>query len=321
MSSLGGIDLGGTKIQAVVVDERHMPLGQARGQTPTSGGPEDVAAAMVEAMRSAAADAKVELSSLEGIGVGSPGVVEDGKVTSARNLPDWEGTFALASELQKALGPEVRLGNDVQVATAAEFQLGAGRPFGSLLGVFWGTGVGGGVILDGKAWRGRGGAGEIGHMVVEIDGARCTCGRRGCMEAYAGRSAMERHVRKLADKGEHTDLFKLAKQHDRPRLTSGIWARALEKHDELAEKMIERAIGALGAGVASAVNLLDVEAVILGGGLGVRLGAPAAERIAAAMQPHLFADSRPPHVEVAALGDLGGAIGATLLFAPAPKPA
>jgi glucokinase len=137
------------------------------------------------------------------------------------------------------------------------------------------------------------------------------------MEAYAGRSAMEEHVRKLVKKGEKkTDLFKLAERHDRTRLTSGIWSRALEHGDELAEEMVERAIRALGAGVASAVNLLDVEAVIIGGGLGVRLGAPAAERIAAAMQPHLFADARPPHVEVAALGDFGGAIGASLLVDP-----
>ena len=202
----------------------------------------------------------------------------------------------------------------MQVATAAEFELGAGKPFRSLLGVFWGTGVGGGVILDGDAWRGRGGAGEIGHMVVEVGGARCTCGRHGCMEAYAGRAAMEEHVRKLVKKGEKTDLFRLMEHHGRTRLTSGIWSRALERGDELAEHMIQRAVQALGAGVASAVNLLDVEAVILGGGLGVRLGVPLAERIAAAMQPHLFADSRPPHVEVAALGDLGGAIGATLLL-------
>jgi glucokinase len=137
------------------------------------------------------------------------------------------------------------------------------------------------------------------------------------MEAYAGRSAMEEHVRKLVKKGEKTDLFKLAEHHERTRLTSGIWSRALEHGDELAERMIERAIAALGAGVASAVNLLDVPAVIIGGGLGVRMGAPAAERIAAAMQPHLFADSRPPHVEVAALGDFGGAIGASLLLDPA----
>ena len=320
MAGFGGIDLGGTKIQAVVVDADQQVLGEARTPTPTSGGPADVAAAMAEAMREAAAAADLEVQALAGIGVGSPGVVEDGTVTSARNLPGWEGTFPLAETLKKALGPEVRLGNDVQVATAAEVLLGAGRPFSSLLGVFWGTGVGGGVVFrDGKPWRGRGGAGEIGHMVVRIEGALCTCGRLGCMEAYAGRAAMEIHVRKLVEKGEQTDLFKLAKQHNRARLTSGIWARALEKKDPMAEKMIERAIQALGAGIASAVNLLDVEAVILGGGLGVRLGTPAAERIASAMQPHLFADSRPPHVEVAALGDLGGAIGASLLVAPAAR--
>jgi glucokinase len=317
MASFGGIDLGGTKIQAAIVDPGHSVIGSARRPTPTSGGPADVASQMAAALRDAAADAKVEVSELGGIGVGSPGTVEGGEVTRAGNLPGWAGTFPLAATLKQELGPEVRLGNDVQVATAAEFHLGAGRPFSSLLGVFWGTGVGGGVVLEGDAWRGRGGAGEIGHMVVELGGARCTCGRRGCMEAYAGRSAMEEHVRKLVKKGEKkTDLFKLMEHHGRTRLTSGIWSRALEHGDELAEEMIERAIKALGAGVASAVNLLDVEAVIIGGGLGVRLGSSAAERIAAAMQPHLFADSRPPHVEVAALGDLGGAIGASLLVAP-----
>ena len=93
------------------------------------------------------------------------------------------------------------IGNDVQVATDAEFQLGAGRPYKSVLGVFWGTGVGGGLILGGKPWLGRGGAGEIGHIVVKIDGARCPCGRRGCMEAYAGRAAMEARARKRRREG------------------------------------------------------------------------------------------------------------------------
>jgi glucokinase len=313
MASYGGIDLGGTKIQAVVVDEENTVLGSARRPTPTSGGPSDVAATMVQALRDAAEQAELESAALAGIGVGSPGTIEDGKVTSARNLPGWEGTFALAEVLAKELGPEVRVGNDVQVATDAEFKLGAGRPYGSLLGVFWGTGVGGGLILDGKSWTGRGGAGEIGHVVVEIGGARCTCGRKGCMEAYAGRAAMEEHARKLHDKGRHTDLFKLMKERDRTRLTSGIWTRALDHGDKLAIEIVDRAIRALGAGIASAVNLLDVESVIIGGGLGVRLGNPYVKRIAEAMQPHLFADSRPPQVHVAALGDLGGAIGAALL--------
>jgi glucokinase len=314
MPSYGGIDLGGTKIQAVIVDEVQNVLGSARRATPTEGGPVDVAGEMATALIDAAKAAEIDPASLVGVGVGSPGTIEDGKVTSARNLPGWEGTFDLAGTLEAALGAPVAVGNDVQVATDAEFRLGAGRLYSSLLGVFWGTGVGGGLILDGKPWVGRGGAGEIGHVVVEIDGARCTCGRRGCMEAYAGRASMEAYVRKLhEEKGRKTELFKLMAEHDRTRLTSGIWARALEREDKLAAQTLERAVRALGAGIASVINVLDVEGVIIGGGLGIRLGHPYAELIAEAMQPHLFADSRPPHVHVAALGDLGGAIGAALL--------
>jgi glucokinase len=313
VASYGGIDLGGTKIQSVIVDEDHSVLGSARRPTPTSGGPADVAAEMAAALRDAAKAAELEPETLEGVGVGSPGTIDAGTVTSARNLPDWEGSFPLASTLEKALGCKVRLGNDVQVATDAEFKLGAGRLYDSLLGVFWGTGVGGGLILGGKPWTGRGAAGEIGHIVVELDGARCTCGRRGCMEAYAGRASMEAHVAQLVEKGRKTDLFKLMKERDRTRLTSGIWARALERGDKLAIHTLDRAVNALGAGVASACNVLDVEGVIIGGGLGIRLGHPFAKRIAEAMQPHLFADFHPPHVHVAALGDLGGAIGAALL--------
>jgi glucokinase len=318
VATYGGIDLGGTKIQAAIVDDEHRALGSARRPTPTSGGPADVAEEMERALREAAKDAGVDPGSLAGVGVGSPGTIEAGDVTSARNLPGWEGMFPLASTLERGLGCRVEVGNDVQVATNAEFALGAGRPYSSLLGVFWGTGVGGGLILDGRPWTGRGGAGEIGHVVVRIDGARCTCGRRGCMEAYAGRAAMETHARKLhEEKGHKTDLFQLMEAHDRTRLTSGIWARALEQGDKLAERMLDRAVVALGAGVASVVNVLDVESVVIGGGLGVRLGQPFAQRIVEQMHPHLFADTRPPDVHVAALGDLGGAIGASLLVDPA----
>jgi glucokinase len=217
--------------------------------------------------------------------------------------------------LKEALGTDVRIGNDVQVATEAEFHLGAGREFQSLIGVFWGTGVGGGLVLDGKPWLGRGAAGEIGHMVVKRGGAKCPCGRKGCMEAYAGRSAMEAEARRQHEEGHKTDLFKLMEKHGKPRLTSGIWERALDANDHLAEDLIHRAIEALGTGVASAVNLLDPEAVIVGGGLGVRFGERYMEPLTKEMSKHLFLDEKPPAVRVASLGDLGGAIGASLLFA------
>jgi glucokinase len=311
----GGIDLGGTKIESVVVDPRNNVLGSARRPTPTTGGPSDVAAAMAEAVREACESAGLDSSALQAIGVGSPGIVDEetGTVSSARNLPGWDGSFELGAALTKELGTKAFVGNDVQVATEAEFHLGAGRPYQSILGVFWGTGVGGGLILGGKPWIGRGGAGEIGHMVVKIDGARCPCGRRGCMEAYAGRLAMEDRARRRVEKGRRTDLFHLMEERGRTRLTSSIWAHALERGDKLAIEIMDEAVEALGAGVASAQNVLDVEAVILGGGLGVRFGEPFAKRLAAEMHPHLFHDENPPDVKVASLGDLGGAIGAALL--------
>ena len=309
-----GIDLGGTKIQAVLVDERNDVLGSARRPTPTSGGPADVAREIELALRDACSAGRLDPSSLAGVGVGSPGTIENGNVSSARNLPGWEGSFPLAAALEAALGCKVRIGNDVQVATEAEFDLGAGAPYSSLLGVFWG------LILDGKPWHGRGGAGEIGHVVVKLDGARCTCGRIGCVEAYAGRAAMEARVRRQHEKGRHTDLFRLMEQHNRTRLTSGIWARALEHGDRLASAAIERAVRALGAGIASVVNVLDIEGVVIGGGLGVRFGDSCTKRIAQEMQPHLFIDSRPPAVHIAALGDLGGALGAALLVAGDARP-
>jgi glucokinase len=311
----GGIDLGGTKIQTAIVDTGGEVVGQARRPTPTSGGPEDVAEAMAEALGEAAEEASVETAGLSGVGVGSPGDADEktGVVSSARNLPGWEGSFPLAETLQQALGAPVKIGNDVQVATEAEFHLGAGREFQSLIGVFWGTGVGGGLVLDGQPWLGRGAAGEIGHMVVKRGGAKCPCGRRGCLEAYAGRSAMEAEARRQHKEGQKTDLFKLMEKHDKPRLTSGIWERALDHGDHLAEKLIERAIEALGTGIASAVNLIDPEAVILGGGLGVRFGERLMDPLMEEMGKHLFVDERPPAVRVASLGDLGGAIGASLL--------
>ena len=317
MAMYAGIDLGGTKIQAAVVDEQHEVLGAKRDQTPLEGGPAAIAAKMVEVLRAAAGEAGIETSALDGIGVGSPGSVDDaaGTVATAKNLSDWGGTFNLREALEGPLGAPVSLGNDVDLAVDAEFEVGAARQYSSLLGVFRGTGVGGGLILDGKPWTGRGTAGEIGHMVVKMDGARCPCGRKGCMEAYAGRGAMEARARRRVEKGEKTHLFKIMEERGRDRLSSGIWERALARGDKLAQELLEEAVEALGNGVASAVNLLDPEAVVIGGGLGIRLGQPWLEKIREAMQPHLFVDFDPPPVLLAELGDLGGAHGGALLAA------
>jgi glucokinase len=312
---VGGLDLGGTKIQAVVLDGRRSVVAEARQPTPREGGPPEILGALAATLAEACSGAGAETSDLTGVGVGSPGVIEPrrGVVTGARNLPGEGAPIEMTAGLRKLTGTRAYVENDVTVGVTAEHALGAARRSKSLLGVWWGTGVGGGIVLDGKPWEGRGAAAELGHVVVKVGGARCTCGRRGCLEAYAGRGSMEIRARELHRRGHKTELFKIMEKRGRERLQSGVWARALEQGDQMAIDLVDRAVEALGAGVASALNLLDVETVVIGGGLGTRLGEPYVERIREAMMPHLFADERPPTVRLAALGDLGGAIGAALL--------
>ena len=150
-------------------------------------------------------------------------------------------------------------------------------------------------------------------MVVKPEGRRCSCGRRGCVEAYAGRARMERRARMLATRGHKTSLFHIMREHGRERLTSGVYAKALERGDRMTQELIEDATWALGIGLASAQNLLDLEAIIVGGGLGDRLGQPFIDRIVAQMTPHLFVSANPPAVVRTELGDLAGAVGAAVL--------
>src|SRR5258707_7702524 len=233
MANRGGVDLGGTKIQTVIVDAKHKVLGQARRPTPTTGTPADVKDAIAAALVEAADAAGTKTSELSGIGVGSPGEADPrtGAVSQARNLPGWEGTYPLAEALSEACGAPVAVGNDVQVATNAEFELGAGKEYSSILGVFWGTGVGGGIVLDGKPWVGRGAAGEIGQVVVRLNGARCPCGRRGCMEAYAGRAAMEAKARREVARGPKSGPFAVIEEAGRGAGSQGDLGPALQKED------------------------------------------------------------------------------------------
>jgi glucokinase len=311
-----GVDLGGTKIQSVITDPRHRVLGTDRRPTPTEGGPDDVTDVIADSIRAAIQDAHAQAKEIGGVGVGAPGQIDPaaGTLSNAGNLPGWMLTYPLATELTNRVKAPVVLGNDVQVGVNAEVHLGAGRSYKSLLGVFCGTGVGGGVVIDREIWIGAGAAGEIGHVCIQAEnGALCTCGRHGCMEAYAGRAAMEIQAREWRAAGQKTKLFKIMKQKGKPRLASGVWDKALRQNDVMAQKLIRRAIWALGAGIASAVNVLDVEAVVIGGGLGIRLGQPFVDEIQQAMLPHLIRSTSPQPVVLAELGDMGGALGATLL--------
>ncbi len=311
-----GVDLGGTKVVAVVVDGQNKVLARSRSATPQEGGPQAVADQIAANLEDALGQAGADVQQLKGIGVGAPGSVDQaaGTVANASNLPDWIEPFPLGGVISQRFGNiPVRLGNDVSVAVNGEYRLGAGRPYDSLLGVWWGTGVGGGLVLDRRQWDGRGYAGEFGHMVIEIDGAKCGCGNRGCVEAYAGRRNMEAWVRKQRKKGKQTDLVKIMKDRERESFTSGIWAKGVRNDDKLAEQAVDRAIKAICAGIGSAVNLLDVPAVAIGGGMGERFFSDREKQFQSEVAKHLFRSEAPPALLATELGDDGGAIGAALL--------
>ena len=308
-----GVDLGGTKIQVVLLRSGKV-IGKSRALTPP-GSAEEVVDAIRATVAVAASEAKQSMKSVRAVGIGFPGSTEgaDGRVTRAVNLPAFEG-YALAGGVSSAInGASVRIDNDVRVAVVGEQRLGAGRPFQNFVGVFVGTGVGGGIVIDGKLRHGRGSSGEIGHVVVKDGGRRCGCGNRGCLEAYAGRLSMERTALRRVKKGKKTVLFDLMKRKDRPHLASGIFSDALAVNDKMTVRLIDEAVWALGVGLGSVQNLLDLEAIIIGGGLGERLGQPFIDRIAKAMKPHLLRRDDPPRLLQSQLGDLAGAVGAAII--------
>jgi glucokinase len=308
-----GLDLGGTNLYAVVLEGEEV-TGDAKLRTPTQGDRSAVLDVLVAAAHKAADDAGTSVDAVDAVGVGTPGVVMAGTVGGAANVPGFSERFSLEDALVNQLDRPVRLTNDVTAAAVGEHRLGAGRGTDDLLAVFSGTGVGGGVVLDGRPYEGSaGGAGEFGHLIVRQGGAVCPCGRRGCVEAYAGRRAMVLAAERARAAGTPTILFDVMEEKGKPRPTSGVFKEALDRGDELVADLLDQAVSALGAGIASAVNLLDVELVVLGGGLADKLGRTYLDRIDAAMRPLLFLT--PPRVKLVPgeLGDEGGAIGAALL--------
>jgi glucokinase len=307
---LAGVDVGGTKIQVVVTTLELEVLGQSRCITPPTGGPPAVVEALCTLLDQARRIAGVE--GLAALGVGAPGTIDKatGVVARSPNLAGWIDPYPLGAELERRTGARVSVDNDVHAGMLGELRLGAARGLPDGLGVWLGTGVGGALVLGGELRSGpHGASGEVGHVCVRPGGRRCGCGRRGCLEAYAGRASMERRARKLVAEGRRTELFRIMERRGVDHLNSGVFARALAAGDDLAQDLVDDAIAAAGAGIASVVNAVDVEAVVIGGGLGSRLGEPFVSRIAAAMQPHLFVTGA-VSVRAAGLGDLAGALGA-----------
>lgn len=308
-----GLDLGGTNVHALVLGDDDEVRGTAKLRTPRTGDRTSVIDVLGAAVHSVCDRGGVGLDEVDGIGIGTPGVVIDGTVGGAANVPGFLERFALADLFEQTIDRPVRVVNDVTAAAMAEQRLGAGRGVEDVLAVFVGTGVGGGLVLGGRPYLGAaGGAGEFGHMIVKDGGAVCPCGRRGCVEAYAGRRAMTMAARRASVDGRPTVLFDVQEELGKQVATSGVFREALARGDELVADLLDAAVWALSAGIASAVNLLDVDRVVLGGGLADKLGERFRLRIDSATQPLLFL--QPPRVRVAAgaLGDEAGAIGAAL---------
>ncbi|MFP4148626.1 MAG: ROK family protein [Nitriliruptoraceae bacterium] len=308
-----GIDLGGTNMYALVLEGDEV-LGSSKRSTPADGAPSALLKELRKAARKAAEDAGLELEAVEAVGVGVPGIVQDGTIDGGPNVQGVRERYPLAYALGEELERPVTVLNDVTAAAIGEHRLGAAQGADDLLTVFAGTGIGGGLLLRGEPVEGRhGAAGEFGHVIVREGGAMCGCGRRGCIEAYAGRRAMEVAARRALDGGRTTRLFELAEEKGKERVTSGVFKAALDEGDRLVTDLLADAIDVLATGIAGVVNLLDLEVVVLGGGLADKLGEPFRARIDEVMQPLLFL--QPPEVRLvrAALGDSGGAIGAAVV--------
>ena len=303
MTAVIGVDLGGTNITAGVVGPDHAVGKRLKQATPVEG-PEAVAGAIAELVRSL--DVRTDV-----VGVGAPGPIRDGVVVSAPNLSGWHEPFPLRERLGALLGVDVIVDNDATAGAVGEWAAGAGRRARNLLGVWLGTGVGGGLVLDGRPYGGSfGAAGELGHVVARPDGALCGCGRRGCLEAYAGRASMERVVRMRSSAGQVSALETLAAASGRNRLTSSVWAKAYRQGDAVTTAVLDDAVAALGIAIGSVINLLDLDTVVVGGGLAEKLGQPFVDRIVRAAEPVLLVPSAPRRFVVAELGDDAGIVGA-----------
>jgi glucokinase len=316
-----GIDLGGTKILAGVVDlESGKVLGSARKKTHAERGAKAIAERLNEVAQEALDAAKLPAhAALSGIGVGAAGQLDhkNGVVLASPNLP-FEN-FPLAEQLQSQFHLPMTLANDVEAAAYGELYHGAGKGCPLFVCVFVGTGIGGGIVQDGKLFRGASGtAGELGHMTVAAGGRLCGCGSRGCLEAYASRTAMTHAIAGEIKRGRHS-VVKAELETGTGVLRSGHFAEAIEAKDELVLQVVQEAADYLAYGLASIINFYNPEKIILGGGVIEAMDLIFDRATRRAREIALPAPSRSVAFERAALGDNAGIVGAATLAAGAPR--
>ncbi len=317
-----GLDVGGTSMIAVVANTKGKILGEAEAKTKQGGSPEDVIAQIVEIIEGASRKAETKPRKLAGIGIGMPGAVnpKKGVVVRAPNL-GWSDV-KLGPFLEDGFGVDVVLGNDVQVAIQGELSFGAARGARRAVGIWVGTGVGGGLVVDGELDRGhRGAAGEIGHICLDENGPACACGRTGCAEAFSSRTSMERDVNAALAAGRTSKVPEIMKERNKDRMTSSVIQRALKSGDELMIEVATKAQHYLGLLAGNIVNLYDPEIIVIGGGIVERLGEDFVAPIRRMAKTRYLRPDPEDTIRIvpAKLGDHSGALGASVLAANATR--
>lgn len=305
----GGVDIGGTKIHCVVADSAGTVRGRARTRTKGERG----FAAVLERARGclveACGAAGVELAALSAVGVGAPSAVTpEGVAVRAPNL-GWRNA-PLVSAFSALLGKPVQAGNDCDLGTFGEHVYGAGQASRTLVGLFPGTGLGGGIVRQGRIMRGENGlAGELGHMIVVVDGRECGCGHRGCLEAYASKTGM---ARALAERRRRRKKASTLDPADVRTLRGSVLAAAYRGGDEVAREVVDEAARFLGVGVANVITLLGPDTVVIGGGVFEALGRELLGTVRRAAREHAFppASFKDTRIVLCALGDDVVALGA-----------
>jgi glucokinase len=309
------IDLGGTKALAGVVDAD----GSVRSRVwlpsrDLSGRPAELLDRLADGAGSAAEEADLPFEAISAVGVCVPGPLDQSRsvVAVAPNL-GWVD-LAVREELERRLPHKrVFLENDVRAAALSEHRLGAGRGHESMLAVFVGSGVGGGIVTDGRLYHGaHGGAGEIGHMVVRAGGPRCGCGRAGCLEAMAARDAVARYVIELVKCGRPTVLTDIL-GGNLLALTSRDLALAISQSDAVAIRAARRSARYTGLAIGGVVNLLDPSIVVIGGGIAEALGQRYVDWARELARRQILAsDARDVPIVASTLGNDAGLLGAAL---------
>jgi glucokinase len=315
-----GIDFGGTKVLSGVVDLRSGEvLGAFKKRTSKSDSADELMERLYEVVDGALKAAKLDKGTkLAGIGVGIAGQVdsERGMLLGTPNLSRATVNLPVAEALHDRYGVPATLGNDVQVAALGEARFGAGKDSDDFLCVFVGTGIGGAIVRNGELLRGAAGtAGEIGHLVVDVNGRFCGCGGRGHLEAYASRTAITRAIVSDIRRGRPSSLAGEIEEGEQPggmAIRSGVLARAIAEGDGLAQEAVREAGTYLGVGLASAINLLNPARIILGGGVIEAIDLLFEEAKRHARRDALPTPARTVEIVRAGLGDNSGVVGAAI---------